>query len=356
MVRQTPAERVVVLIPTLNEAQHIADVLEQLMAQDQMAQLARVVVADGGSTDQTREIVTGLTTRYPNLALIDNPNRTQAHAMNMLLGADYAGYDIAIRCDAHARYPSDFISRLVHEIDRRPDAASIVIPMDAVPADNCFRRGLAFVADSKLGAGGSPHRGGVASGYVDHGHHAAFRLDAFRALGGYDTSFIANEDAEYDRRLGKARRRIWLEADIRIGYFPRDTLRGLWRQYFKYGVGRARNCLKHGDIPAPRQMIPVAHVLLVGLSLLLMPFTLLGWVWPLFYLLLLSGVAIAMARQHKTLCGLVALPALAAIHTSWGLGFLSGVLRGKSHAPALATPATSKVATTGPVKATKTER
>ncbi|WP_417279073.1 glycosyltransferase family 2 protein [Celeribacter sp.] len=326
---KTPPDRIIVLIPTLNEARHIEAVLTQLLPQDAVAGQARVIVADGGSTDGTQGIVDGLATRFPNLELRHNPKRTQAHAMNMLLAPEFEAYDIAIRCDAHAAYPSDFISRLCAELDRQPDIASIVIPMDAVAEGNCFRRGLAFVADSKLGAGGSPHRGGVKSGYVEHGHHAAFRLDAFRAIGGYDTSFIANEDAEFDRRLIASRRKIWLDASIRIGYFPRDSLHGLWRQYYKYGVGRARNCMKHGDMPAPRQMIPVVHVLLLALSLLILPFSLLGLIWPVFYLLLLSGVAILMAQKHQALCGLVALPALAAMHTSWGIGFLVGLAQAR---------------------------
>ncbi|AJE47795.1 glycosyltransferase family 2 protein [Celeribacter indicus] len=333
MVTPTPADQVVILIPTLNEAAHIAGVLDQILSEDRLAQGARVIVADGGSTDGTTEIVGDLAaTRYRNLRLIDNPKRTQAHAMNMLLKPDFAGTTVAIRVDAHAQYPRDFVSRLVAELDARPGVASVVIPMDAVPTESCFRRGLAYVADTKLGAGGSPHRGGTASGYVDHGHHAAFRLETFRILGGYDTSFIANEDAEYDRRLGKSGRRIWLESSIRIGYYPRDTIAGLWKQYFRYGVGRARNCLKHGDRPALRQMIPVIHVVLLALSLLALPFTAWGWLWPVLYAGLLSAVAVAMALRHRSLCGLVALPALATMHTAWGLGFLWGAGRGRPQA------------------------
>jgi succinoglycan biosynthesis protein ExoA len=326
MVKTLP-KRVIVLIPTLNEARHIDAVLTQLLSQDTFGQQTRVIVADGGSNDGTQTIVEKASTRFPNVELRHNPGRTQACAMNMLLASEFASYDIAVRCDAHAAYPPDFISRLITELDRQPDVSSIVIPMDAVPDGNCFRRGLALVADSKLGAGGSPHRGGVKSGFVDHGHHAAFRLDAFRTLGGYDTRFIANEDAEFDRRLIGSRHKIWLDANIRIGYFPRDTLGGLWRQYYRYGIGRAQNCLKHGDIPALRQMIPVVHVLLLILSILLLPFSIAGLIWPVFYVLLLGVVAIQTAAKHKTLCGLIALPALAAMHTAWGSGFLIGLFR-----------------------------
>ena len=120
----------------------------------------------------------------------------------------------------------------------RTGADSVVVPMDAVGV-GCFQRAVAWVVDTPLGSGGSAHRGGKRSGFVDHGHHAAFKAARFRELGGYDEAFSHNEDAEFDRRLADAGGRIWLDADIRIGYFPRATPGALWRQYWNYGRARA---------------------------------------------------------------------------------------------------------------------
>ena len=323
---------VIVLIPTLNEASHIGAVLHALFDNDSWADRSMIVVADGGSTDTTCDIVRSIAADHSNLRLLHNPGRTQAAAMNMLLTPEFDGADIAVRCDAHAIYPPGFVADTVAALSAH-NVASVVVTMDAVAGHNagCFRRGLALVADSRLGAGRSPHRGGAASGYVDHGHHAAFRLNAFRALGGYDRSFVANEDAEYDRRLINAGHRIWLASDIRIGYIPRDTPRGLWRQYYRYGQGRAATCLKHRIRPKLRQMIPFAHVLLMIASLAILPFTLLGFVWPLAYSMLLLGAAASLTWRHRIVCGLVAAPALAIMHAAWGLGFMRGLLRRTSH-------------------------
>lgn len=326
---KTEPARVLVIIPTLNEAAHIADVLAQLLS-DPYARACHTVVADGGSTDGTGEIVSRLMAQYPNLELRANPDRIQAAAVNIALEQSFKDMDILIRCDSHARYPSRFVSDLVAELDSRPDAASIVIPMDAVASEGCFQRGLAWVADTPLGAGGSPHRGGVVSGYVDHGHHAAFRLQMFRRVGGYDTGFVANEDAEYDRRVVLAGGRIRLAAAIRIGYFPRQTARALFRQYWRYGIGRAQTCLKHRIKPAPRQMIPVAHVIVLILSVLLIPFSSIGLLWPLLYGLLVVGTGCWIAVKNSSVCGLHAITAVFAMHFAWGSGFLTGLWRGFS--------------------------
>ncbi|OWU73017.1 hypothetical protein ATO3_13980 [Marinibacterium profundimaris] len=321
----TRPEDVVVLIPTLNEAQHIETVLGALLDDDAFARRTRVIVADGGSTDATRDIVGALQRRYANVSLMHNPGQTQSHAMNLLLGPDFADARVIVRCDAHADYPRGFLSRLVATLDAHPDAASIVISMDAVAKDEFFQTGLALIADSKLGAGGSPHRGGAVSGFVDHGHHAAFRAEVFRTLGGYDTTFRANEDAEYDRRLTNAGHLIWLQSDIRIGYYPRSNVQRLWRQYHHYGMGRARTCFKHGVRPAVRQLIPLCHAVLLIMSLAILPFTSLGLVWPAFYLGVVATAAVSVAWANRCWCGLVAFPALICMHTAWGLGFLSAV-------------------------------
>ncbi|MEO0829446.1 MAG: glycosyltransferase, partial [Pseudomonadota bacterium] len=191
--------RVVVAIPTLNEAPHIEGVVRQIVDGTSEAVKTEVLVLDGGSTDGTQDKVEALAEELPNLKLVHNPGRSQAAALNMLLASEFQDVDVLIRADAHAEYPEGFVQSLIESLAAH-SAQSVVIPMDAVATQGCFQRGLAWIADTKLGAGGSPHRGGAASGYVDHGHHAAFDMETFRRLGGYDVNFIANEDAEYDRR------------------------------------------------------------------------------------------------------------------------------------------------------------
>lgn len=314
------------LIPTLNEAQQIETVLTQLIEGDDLAARSLVIVADGGSTDTTCEIVSRLQGRFPNLHLLNNPERIQAAAMNLLLSSDFDNLEFVVRCDAHAAYPRGYVSDLIHCILEK-DVDSVVVPMDAVANTNgCFQRGLAWVADTPIGSGGSPHRGGVRSGYCDHGHHAAFRMSTFRKLGGYDTHFRTNEDAEYDKRLVIMGGCIWLNADIRIKYFPRLTPVSLWKQYFQYGVGRAQTCLKHGTWPAVRQLVPVAHTIFLAICLLTLGISPVSLVWPVLYLVIVASCGLWVAFQRQSLCGLTAAVALATMHLAWGIGFLSLII------------------------------
>jgi succinoglycan biosynthesis protein ExoA len=312
--------RVLVVIPTLNEAAHI-EACVRALAEEGDAYSAEFVIMDGGSRDGTCEAVRRLGAQDRRVRLAHNPRRIQAAAVNAAIAAA-ADADVLVRCDAHARYPEGYISRLLAAMTRT-GADSVVVPMDAVGV-GCFQRAAAWAVDTPLGSGGSPHRAGTRSGFVDHGHHAAFNAARFRELGGYDETFSHNEDAEYDRRLTEAGGRIWLDAEIRIGYFPRETPAGLWWQYWNYGRGRARMLAKHRAVPKLRQVIPVLNLCLLIASAAIAPWApLAAAIWPALYLALLVGVSLYLAAVKRSVCGLGAGLALVIMHSAWALGFLA---------------------------------
>ncbi|MFD2739999.1 glycosyltransferase family 2 protein [Sulfitobacter aestuarii] len=320
------AARVLVAVPTLNEEGAIETCLRSLLGEDPFMAGVDIVIADGGSDDATIAIVRRLQSEFPNLDLIENRARLQSAAINAVVArCRLPHHAVLVRCDAHAVYPPGYVRAVAAGLLARPEAASLVVPMDAV-GETCFQRAAAWIVDTPLGSGGSAHRGGRLSQWVDHGHHAGFRLDWFHKIGGYDESFSHNEDAEYDHRLGAAGGRIWLEADIRLDYHMRPSLSALARQYWNYGRGRARTMRKHRMRPRLRQLIPVLHVLMLILSLLL-----LGWhpaalAYPALYAALLMAVSLLGAFRLKSLCGLCAGPALGAMHLAWGSGFLREIL------------------------------
>ena len=320
-------QEILVGVPVLNEERHVSDCLRSLLMVPAMAHV-RVIVADGGSTDATRAIVGSLQSEFPNLELIDNPERLQSAALNRIV-AQRAGpeHRVLVRCDAHATYPPGYALRVAERLVAR-DAAALATTMDAV-GSRCFQRAAAWVVDTPLGSGGAAHRGGRRSGYVDHGHHAGFRLDWFRRVGGYDPGFSHNEDAELDHRLALAGGRIWLDAGIRIGYAMRDDLFALARQYWLYGRGRARTVLKHRLRPRLRQTIPALNFAALAACLALAPVHRAFLLGPAAYLALLVAVSLWIAARHRSACGLWAGPALAAMHLPWGAGFLWQLATGR---------------------------
>jgi len=312
-----------IVVPTLNEAAHIAHLLDGLLVEAETMD-ARIVVADGGSTDGTPDIAGDYAARHERISLIHNPKRIQSAAINLAARQFGDGIDYLIRIDAHGTYPADYCRKLVAEAERL-GADSVVVPMTTV-GRSLFQRAVATAQNSLVGTGGSEHRTGKTARQVEHGHHALMAMEAFRAVGGYDETFRFNEDAELDFRLTRAGYTIWLTDATGMIYYPRATVKGLFKQYFGYGGGRARNILKHRMTPRLRQMAPLVILPAVLLALLsffhwifLVPLA--GWCLAC---LILGAVA---TKQHFDDYGVPLIQAplvgLAAMimHFAWSSGF-----------------------------------
>src|SRR5690242_16329208 len=92
-------KRLLVVIPCLNEEEHLPGLLAWLSARSEPR---RIVVADGGSTDDSRRIVEGAAKADPRIVLIDNPQRLQSAGVNAAVRAFSAEADRFVRIDAHA--------------------------------------------------------------------------------------------------------------------------------------------------------------------------------------------------------------------------------------------------------------
>jgi succinoglycan biosynthesis protein ExoA len=310
-------DAVLVVIPCLNEQRHIAAVIATAL-RDPAAERMLLVVADGGSTDETRAVVSRLAACMPNLHLIPNPCKIQGAGVNLAARRFGPECRWLVRLDAHAEYPQGFVSRLIAEAERT-GASSVVVAMKA-RGMNCFQNAAAVAQNSLLGAGGSAHRRDGAEGFIDHGHHALFDLQQFLAVGGYDETQSHNEDAEFDVRLVRTGGRIWLTRATEVVYFPRPRARELYLQYRSYGRGRARTILRHHLMPKLRQLIPAAVVPAV-LAVLAAPWMLVAAVPAALWLLVCALSGIYLGIRGKSRCAFAAGFAAAIIHLAWSIGF-----------------------------------
>jgi succinoglycan biosynthesis protein ExoA len=317
------ARKVAIVIPALDEAEHIGALLAEFGRQSRS--VVEIIVADGGSTDGTQAIVERMAARDPRIRLIHNPARLQAAGFNLAASAAASDVDTLIRADAHAAYPAGFVDALLAE-QAASGAESIVNRLRSV-GEGGFQTAVAAASNSSWGTGGAAHRRGAASCYIDHGHHALFDRATFLSLGGYDEKFAANEDAEYDVRLRAAGGRIWFTNKADIAYFPRSSAKALARQYFRYGAGRAQTLLRHGEPLRWRQRAPSLLVLLLACSLLLAPLVPALLAVPAAYGLAVAGATLQLMARERKLCVVGAAVALPIMHLAWGTGFIVHRLR-----------------------------
>ena len=328
---------VTVVMPIRNEAGYIERSLSAVLAQDYPLDCVEVLVVDGMSTDSTREIIQQTlehsdipTSQHVNVQLIvqliDNPARIVPTALN--IGLRHARGDIIIRVDGHCEISPDYLRRCV-ELLRETGADCVGGPMVTV-GETGVARAIAIAQSSLFGVGGVTFRSGrKRPGYVDIVAFGAYRREVFDRIGGFDEELVRNQDDEFNFRLIQAGGKIWLDPSIRSVYYSRASLRGLWRQYFQYGVYKVRVIQKRGAVPSWRFLVPGAFVLGLLGSLLLALIT--GQ--PLWALSVAGPYAVAnglaslwIARRDWRTMPVLPL-AFLTLHLAFGTGCLWGLWR-----------------------------
>src|SRR5579862_960242 len=96
-----------VIMPVFNEERYIGGILEAVLKQDYPIDRMEIIVADGASTDRTRDIVVTFQREHANVRLIYNPDRIVSTGLNRAIGC--AQGEIIVRLDGHCEYPKDYI-------------------------------------------------------------------------------------------------------------------------------------------------------------------------------------------------------------------------------------------------------
>lgn len=314
-----------VVIPCLNEERYITALLDSLAAQDYGAGDIEVLVADGGSTDRTRELVRDYQSPFRRLALVDNPRRITVAGLNEGMAAS-AG-DCWIIIGAHSSVRPDFVRQSVDAL-KRTGAACVGGPIDTI-GEGTTHRAIAAAMSSPFGVGNAAFRYAgqdEPERDVDTVPFGCYHRRVWDVVGPFDETVDGADEDSYNARLIEAGGRIVLVPAIRSSYFPRRSLKALAKQYFEYGAAKG-TLLARGRPLRPRHFVPSAMV--TGGPAL----AALGVFVPVARLLLvlLAGAYAAtgfyFARRAARNAGanpLLTLVAMAIMHVTYGAGFIAG--------------------------------
>lgn len=316
VVNENRSPSVAILLPVLNEGESIDDCLQSLAEQDYGGP-TEILVADGGSTDDTLDRLGTWSDRLTRLRIFENPDRVQSAGLNLL--AEVAHSEILIRADAHTRYARDYVSRSVAALDGAPNAA-VGGPM-LPEGTSDFGRAVAVAFKSPLAIGPARFHHATRPTEADTVYLGAMKKSTWDSLGGMRAlpSRVA-EDADFYYRLRKAGGRVLVDPAIVSSYRPRETISDLWRQFYRYGLGKADMLYVNGEFPSWRPLAPLALVLGLAAGLVLLA---VGEPRPLTIVLVAWLVALAVASRLNPLV----LVATAVMHISYGFGLIRGLFR-----------------------------
>ena len=310
------APRVSVIVPARNETATIEACLQSIFAQRVDGGL-EVIVADGRSSDGTEELARSL-----GATVVDNPARTTPAALNAALAA--AKGEIVVRFDAHGRMPPGYVEASVRALDEEEGAVGVGGWVQVEPTGP-WGRAIGAALGSRFGIGNarSWRRPGRDQGRLDVETFplGCWPTESLRAVGGWDERFLRNQDYEMNYRLRSTGGRIVYDPAVWSYYRPRESLRGLARQYWDYGRFKALTVATAPRSVHPRQAAPV--LLLAILAAANLPNEA-GWIARralAAYALLIGSVAVTSRGGWRTV------PALMTIHGVWGAGVLAGLTR-----------------------------
>ena len=260
---------VTVIVPVRNESRSIEPTLRSLLEQDFPTDRFDVVVADGGSTDDTVVRIRRLQREFPNLKLTFNASRFSSGGRNH--GVWHMTGDFAVVVDGHCVVPDDqYLSHLADAFeDSRADCLGRPQPLDATNPTP-FQDAVAIARSSRLGHNPeSDIYANEAKFVAPQSTAVAYRRAVFHRIGMFDGRFDACEDVEFNQRVHDAGFNCYFTPTVKIVYHPRGTWHGLFAQLARYGAGRARLAKKHPrSLTLPAVVPPLWAIwLVVGIPL-----------------------------------------------------------------------------------------
>jgi glycosyltransferase involved in cell wall biosynthesis len=318
-----------VLIPVLNEERYIRETVAAMQAQ-RFDGSVEFLFMDGRSADRTKAILEELSADDGRIRVFDNPGRSSTAGLNV--GLRHARGDYIVRMDAHTYYPEDYIARGVERL-RRGDVVWVAGPQVPYGTGTWSRR-VALALHSWLGTGGSARWGGsdgtAPERELDTGVFAGlWRRATVEEHGGWDEGWPINQDSELAARVLRAGGRIVSVPELAARYVPRDSLRGLARQYWRYGNYRAKTASRHPESLDPRHLFAPAMALAAAGSVVApRPLRTLARAGVGAYCVAVTAASVGALRDAEEPADAAALPVVFAVmHGAWGFGYLSGAVR-----------------------------
>lgn len=323
-----------IIIPCYNEEKTIAQVLAAIQEQSINIRACEVVIADGMSSDKTREVIEIFSNDHPELSIrvIDNPKRYIPTGLNTAIKASEGEY--IVRLDAHCVPEKTYIERCItHLKSGTADNVGgiwIIEPGEDTP----IAKAIAMAASNVIGTGNAAYRqAGSQEGFVDTVPFGSFKRSLFDKIGMYDETLLSNEDYDFNVRIRNAGGKIYLDPKIECIYFARTTLRSLAKQYWRYGFWKQKMLRKYPESIRWRQALPPLFILCVIflfiISIFFPPFSILLIALLTLYLMLVA-ISVVFDKRSKQLTfseNILTVVAIIIMHFSWGFGFLVSLVQ-----------------------------
>lgn len=323
-------------MPVLNERGYLEQAVASVLAQE-VSGPSELVLALGPSSDGTTALAERLAAADDRIRLVENPAAHIPVGLNAAIRASV--YPTIVRVDAHSELSPGYAQRALATLERT-GAANVGGVMRA-DGRTPFQKSVARAYNSPVGLGGGAYHGTTHEGEAESAYLGVMRRSVLDEVGLFDESIRRGEDWELNLRIRQAGHKVWLDPQLSVTYWPRESWWRLARQFRATGAWRGELVRRYGRSNGLRFFAPPALVLNVVLAVMvgvLQVARVLRGIGSLVasivylpliaYALLVAAMALRPGGDRSVRERLWTLAVLPTMHLAWGFGFIGGVLRG----------------------------
>jgi glycosyltransferase involved in cell wall biosynthesis len=216
--------RVCLITTVLQEAEGITELMESIVAQTR--QPDRVVVADGGSTDGTPDLVRRYADRLP-LSVIVIPGANRSRGRNAAVEA--ADEPVVACIDAGCVLEPNWVATITCPLIERDDVDVVAGYYEPQPRTLMEQAAAGALVPSAEEV--NPET------FLPSSRSIAFRRAAWEKAGGYPEWTPYNEDTVFDVALKRSGARFVFEPHGLVHWRPQGRPSRIFRQFYRYARG-----------------------------------------------------------------------------------------------------------------------
>ena len=315
-----------IIVPSFNRQDEIEELLLSFQNLKFDPDRAELIIADDGSTDQTREVVRDFQERVPfQLHFYHQKNQGPGAARNM--GMEKARGEFFIFIDSDCTVHPDWLKNIDRSL--ASEQAEAFGGRDSYRDDfPPLLKAINYSMTSFITTGGLRGRKGKRlAKFYPRSFNMGLSRNLYQKIGGFG-SLRHGQDIEYSNRIIKSGAKVIYIDDAVVYHKRRTSIRKFFRQVFNWGVARINLFKIDATMLEPLHAAPALATLIL---ILLIIASLISWqIWSVTRWLFLAGIAVLALSaahasiQYKNWKLLFLVPVIIPIQIiGYGLGFLA---------------------------------
>jgi len=323
-----------VIVAIKNEEDYIEKCLDSLVNQTISKDVYRIMIVDGGSTDNTINLITPYIKKYPDfITLFHNPKQWQSCGRNIAIAHDDKSNLIAY-IDGHCIADAYWLENLYHSyMESKSDSLAGIGSIHCSPDDETkIGKAIDQVFLTPLGGMGTSYQPQKEKKSVMTAPFVLYSKKAVQQVGGYDEDMKIGEDFTLNYKLREKKFSLFIEPKAIVYYYKKQSFIAFFKQMLNYGYAKAIIAKKYPSSISIFQYIPSLFLLGLFVNVLLVLFLpivifFIGAVVLCYLILILSFTLLTTLRKQEVFyCYFMPIIFLLQ-HIGFSIGFLIGLFK-----------------------------